>query len=128
MPKSKHILFVCQSCRNSTQEKQDKEQSDGANLLNQLINLHQNWTSQSELEIQAVNCLWACSHPCVVAFSGSNKYTYLFTDLPFGEAAPALLQLGEHYLESEDGTILWKKFPELLQSVDMAQIPPLPQG
>lgn len=121
-----HVLFVCKSCNSASIQK--GECKEGSLLLDELFALHQDWSRRSELEIQAVGCLWACNHPCVVAFSASDKYTYLFTDLPCPKIAPALLQFGEHYLDSEDGTILWKKFPELLQSVGMARIPPVPQG
>ncbi|WP_250123538.1 DUF1636 domain-containing protein [Chroococcidiopsis sp. CCMEE 29] len=119
----KHILFVCKSCRLTTPEKQDKGQSDGTKLLNKLLALHQDWSRQSELEIQAVGCLWTCSHPCAVALSSPNKPTYLFTNLPPLETADALIQFGEHYLDSNDGDVPWKQFPEVLQSAEIAKIP-----
>ncbi|MEP0957614.1 DUF1636 domain-containing protein [Leptolyngbya sp. FACHB-1515] len=87
--------------------------------------MHQTWRHRSQLEIQAVGCLWTCSHPCAVAFSATNKLTYLFTDVPPSEAE-ALLKFGELYLASENGTIAWKLFPEVLQSTTIAKIPPVP--
>lgn len=117
----KHILLVCQSC-NLSDEKQDL--SDGSRLLNQLQQLHQDCSRQAELEIQAVGCLWVCQHPCAVALSGSHKSTYLFTNLPLLESATALLQFAELYLDSEDGAIPWKQFPNVLKTDLVAQIPP----
>lgn len=122
----KHVLFVCKSCNSSTQE--DKDPTDGSLLLNQLLDMYQNWSRQSELEIQAVGCLCTCERPCVVALSGANKPTYLFVDLPFQESAAELLQLGELYIDSDDGFVPRYKLPEILQPCRLARIPPLPQG
>lgn len=118
--------LTCKSCNAKSENKQDQKQPDGAALLNQLLVLHQDWSRQSELEIQAVGCLWTCSHPCAVALSSTNKFTYLFTNLPLSESAAALLQFGEHYLDSDDGNVPWGKFPEVLKSAALAQVPPVP--
>lgn len=127
---SKHVLFVCKSCQYPTTQKQEKGLSDGTHLLNQLLALYQDSSRQSELKIQALDCLWACDRPCVVALSGTNKLTYLFTDLPLSETAAALLEFGELYLDSNDGNIPYSKFPEAFKSKEggFARIPPVPQG
>jgi predicted metal-binding protein len=121
---SKYVLFVCKSCNSVHSDDIDYEKADGANLLNQLLNLHQDWSNRDELEIREVGCLWTCSYPCSVAFSGTNKATYLFTKVPSTEAE-ALLQFGQLYLASKDGNIPWKQFPEVLQTAEVAKIPPM---
>ncbi|MBW4514830.1 MAG: DUF1636 domain-containing protein [Timaviella obliquedivisa GSE-PSE-MK23-08B] len=118
----KHVLFICKSCNAESDQDQTTDPSDGSKLLNKLQNLHQTWTHQADLEIRAVGCLWTCSHPCAVAFSATDKATYLFTNLPANEA-DALLQFGELYLNSQNGDIPWKQFPEVLQSAEVAKIP-----
>ncbi|MDM9384248.1 DUF1636 domain-containing protein [Chlorogloeopsis sp. ULAP01] len=120
---SKHILYICKSCNTQSNEEKNHKQSEGLCLFNQLQLLHQNWSKNSELEIQSVDCLWACGHPCVVAFSGADKFTYLLMDLPLSESAVALLQLSELYLDSNDGVIPWNKFPKVLKSDTVARIP-----
>jgi predicted metal-binding protein len=120
---SNHILFVCKSCNSVHSDEVNYEKAEGAILLDQLLDLHQNRSQQDELEIRAVGCLWTCSSPCSAAFSGTDKATYLFTKVP-STAAEALLQFGELYLNSKDGNIPWKQFPEVLQSVEIAKIPP----
>ena len=122
----KHILFVCKSCKSASIQKGDH--TEGSVLFNELQALHQNWSRKSELEVQSVNCLWTCSHPCSVALSSANnKITYMvFTDLPPAETAPALLDLCELYLDSDDGDIPWGKFPDALQSAGTARIPSVP--
>jgi predicted metal-binding protein len=117
----KHILFVCKSC-NVHSDDLDHKNVEGAILLNQLLDLHQDWVHQNELEIHPVGCLWTCSSPCAIAFSSTNKATYLFTKVP-ATAADALLQFSQLYLASKDGNIPWKQFPEVLQSAEVAKIP-----
>lgn len=124
----KHILFVCTSCKSASIQK--GAPTEGSLLFDELLKLHQDWSRNSELEVQPVNCLWTCSQPCTVALSSaSNKITYMvYTDLPPSETAPALLELCEFYLDSDDGDIPWGKFPNALQEAGSARIPPVPQG
>ncbi|MGI0484062.1 DUF1636 family protein [Pantanalinema rosaneae CENA516] len=124
---SKHCLFICKSCNSTHSEDVDYEKSDGVSLLNQVKTLHQEQSGSNELNVQAVGCLWTCDHPCAIAFSAPHKATYLFTKVPT-TAASALLQFGELYRTSKTGDIPWKQFPELLQSLQVAKIPSLPQA
>jgi predicted metal-binding protein len=117
-----HILFVCKSCNAVHSDNFDYDKAEGVVLLNQLLDLHQDWSHRNELEICAVGCLWTCSRPCSVAFSSTNKTTYLFTNIP-ATAAEALLQFGQLYLTNKDGNIPWQQFPEVLQSAEVAKIP-----
>ncbi len=122
---SKPILFICQSCRLSdhNDDNTDNHPSDGAVLLNQLLTLHQQWSRQSELEIQPVGCLWTCRQPCAVALQSADKCTYLFTHLPPSESAEALMQFSELYLDSKDGNVPWKQIPDVLKTETIARIP-----
>lgn len=126
---SKPTLFICQSCRADHAESSDRP-ADGARLLEHLQDLHQTWARQSELEIQPVECLWTCDHPCAIALSSSEKSTYLIakitvTENSAKEMAEAILGWSERYLDSKDGTVVWKQFPEALQTNIVARIPSL---
>ncbi|WP_322743523.1 DUF1636 domain-containing protein [Vasconcelosia minhoensis] len=96
--------------------------SDGSQLLNKLQAQNQTWPHQADLDIQEVGCPWICSQPCALAFSATDKATYLFTNVPAAEAE-ALLQFGALYLNSQNGDIPWKQFPEALKSTEVAKIP-----
>jgi predicted metal-binding protein len=120
---SKHILFVCQSCHRSSEERPKHQPADGTRLLEQLQPLCTDQLQSNDLEIQPVGCLWTCDKPCAVAFSAPHKPIYLFTNLPIDETASALLQFGKRYLDSNTGDIPWKQFPEMLQSASIAKIP-----
>lgn len=125
---SKPILFVCQSCRATHTDSPDRP-SEGMILLKQLLELSRLNSQLSELEIQPVGCLWTCDRPCAIALSSSHKSTYMLANIPIAEnleeTAEAILRLCQLYLESQDGNIPWKKFPDVLQTDTVARIPPL---
>ena len=126
---SKHKLLVCKSCHRSSEKLAEGQIADGSILLEQLNALSKTLCdeqSQSELlEIEAVECLWACSRGCVVAVNNAKKPTYLFADISHeGNANTALLDFMKLYINSRKGAIAWKNFPELLQNAIVAQIPP----
>jgi predicted metal-binding protein len=115
---SKSTLFICKSCHHSEKRPEDQP-ADGTLLLDQISTLA---AERSDLEIQAVGCLWTCGQPCSAAFSHTHKPTYLFTNLPT-EAATPLLEFGKLYSDSNTGDIPWKQFPEVLQTASIAKIP-----
>lgn len=121
---SKHVLFICQSCFYSCQEKQQNNISGGTHLLNQILELVENWDGRSQLDIQPVECLWACKQHCTVAFSAPQKSTYLFMNLAPTDGE-ALLQFGEAYFKSSDGSVDWGDIPKALRS-GIAHIPSVP--
>jgi predicted metal-binding protein len=120
----KHTLFVCKSCHRTEEELAENQLSDGTILLDQLSSLCIGQFPPDEFEIQAVDCLWACSHGCVVSVSSHDKSTYLFVNLPPSESPTPLLEFMKLYIKSRKGAVAWKNFPELLQSKIFAQIPP----
>ena len=121
---SKHVLFICQSCHYSRKEEERNNLSGGTHLLNQVLALAENLSQKSQLEIQPVECLWTCKQHCAAAFSGTDKSTYLFTNLAPTDG-DALLQFGLHYLKSSDGSVDWDDIPKVLRSAGIGQIPPI---
>jgi predicted metal-binding protein len=122
---SKHTLFVCQSCHQSSEQLAENQPSDGSVLLEKINRLCSEKFLSNQLEIKPVECLWACSQGCVVSLSSSKKNTYLFVNLPPQESPIALLEFIQLYIKSRKGFIAWKKFPKLLQAAIFAQIPPV---
>ena len=117
-------LIVCQSCGfTATEEKRDGE-TGGAHLLNQLQALHEQWPRKDELAIAPTGCLCICEQPCAIAYVGTGKPTYLFTDLDPTTCAADLLTAAALYLDSKDGMVPLFKLPDDLQSHRTARIPP----
>jgi predicted metal-binding protein len=121
-PMPNHTLFICKSCHLS-EARPEEQPTDGTRLLDRLNQLNADRSHSTELEIPPVDCLWTCDRPYAIAFSAPHKPTYLFTNLPTEEAATALFEFSKRSLDSKTGDILWKQFPEALQSVSIAKIP-----
>jgi predicted metal-binding protein len=124
---SKASLFICQSCR-AAHDHEDDRPSEGALLFESIQALQREWVDHSDITIQAVRCLWTCDHPCAIALSSPHKSTYLLanivtTQVTIPAIAAAILHLTQCYLDSEDGNLVWKQFPEVLQTNIVAQIP-----
>lgn len=122
---SKHILLVCKSCHRSYEQLAENQHSDGTLLLEKLNTLYVDQFQSDEIEIQPVECLWACNYGCVVSVSTPDKPTYLFVNLPGEKSAAALLEFMKLYIKNRKGAIPLKQLPEFLQSAIFAQIPPL---
>ncbi|MBF2029836.1 MAG: DUF1636 domain-containing protein [Oscillatoriales cyanobacterium C42_A2020_001] len=124
---SKATLFVCQSCRADHEHDTDRP-AEGKRLFDQIQTLQQEETAHADVDIQAVGCLWTCDHPCAIALSSTHKLIYLIAKIATSEAtipaiADAILHLSQRYVDSKDGNLPWKQFPEVLQTNIVAQIP-----
>jgi predicted metal-binding protein len=117
-------LIVCKSCGfTATEEKRDGE-TGGAHLLKHLQVLYEQWPRKAELALETTGCLCICEQPCAIAYVGTGKPTYLFTDLDPATCAADLLTAAELYLDSDDGMVPCFKLPDELQSHRTARIPP----
>jgi len=129
---SKVTLFICQSCRADHDHKTELP-AEGKLLFDQIQTLQQEGTAHADVDLQPVRCLWTCDHPCAIALSSTHKSTYLVANIATTEAtiptiAEAVLHLTQRYLDSEDGNLPWKQFPESLQTNIVAQIPAIGAG
>ncbi|NDJ17454.1 DUF1636 family protein [Myxacorys almedinensis] len=62
-----HILFVCQSCHHSSEDRPKEQPTNSTRLLEHLNTLT---TEQpNKFETQPVGCLWTCDKPCAVAIA-----------------------------------------------------------
>ncbi len=122
---SKHTLFVCKSCHRSSRRRPKNPPFDGDLLIDQLNNLCAEKFSSDEIEIQPVECLWACKQGCVVAVSSHDKPTYLFVNLSLEKSAAALMEFMQMYIKSCQGAFTWEQLPKVLKSAIFTQIPPI---
>ncbi len=75
--------------------------------------------------LRDVRCMSQCKRPCVVAFSGEGRFTYLFGDLDPQRDAPAVLDAFRLYAERPDGFMERFERPEALQAGILGRVPPL---
>lgn len=123
---TKHVLIVCKACGATSDEDSLTQETDGARLLNQLKELHEEWPRKDELAIETTSCLCICERACAIAYVGTHKPTYLFGDLDPATCAADLLAASELYLDSEDGMVPAFKLPAKLKPCRIARIPPAP--
>lgn len=75
-----------------------------------------------------VRCMSQCKRPCVVAFSGAGRFTYLFGDLDPARDAGAVLDAFTLYSERDDGFMERFERPEVMQAGILGRVPPLLPG
>ena len=121
-----HTLFVCKSCSAIIDHEEADERAEGNQLLLQLLETQKNDSTDCNLNIEAVGCLWTCDTPCCVTFICQDKYTYHFVNLPVQNIVLELLQFSKLYRESKNGYVLPAKMPEQLKSNLLVRIPPVP--
>lgn len=119
-------LIVCKSCGFSADEEKRDGETGGEHLLKHLEALHSQWPRRGELAIVTTGCLCVCEKACAIAYVGTGKPTYLFTDLDPATCAADLLTAAELYLDSDDGMVPCFKLPDELQPRRTARIPPAP--
>ncbi len=119
-------LIVCKSCGFAEDEEKRDGETGGEHLMKHLEALYEQWPRKDELAIATTGCLCICEQPCAIAYVGSGKPTYLFTDLDPTTCAADLLTAAELYLDSDDGMVPLFKLPDELQSHRTARIPPAP--
>jgi predicted metal-binding protein len=125
MTTKQHTLFVCTACASIWKDGKRVGSSGGEKLLHQIEELAQDWELSDKFQIQAVECMSACSHSCAIAFAGEDKFTYLFGDLPVESSAEAILKCAGQYYAKHDGSLPWSERPEPLKKGILAKIPPL---
>lgn len=102
--------------------------SGGQKLLEELIQQTQNWSHSSEFTIESVECMSASTHACVIAFTASGKFTYLFGNLErdadnLSATSAAVLDCASLYYQKLDGVMPWSERPDPLKRGIIARIP-----
>jgi predicted metal-binding protein len=125
MLNQKHTLSVCTTCGGKWQDGKLVGETKGQKLLQQLQELAQDNEFHDQFYIQGVECMSACNHACVIAFTAEGKLTYLFGSLAVDESANAILECANQYYAKLDGSLPWSERPEALKKGILAKIPAL---
>lgn len=121
---TEHKLFVCTLCRFSKTEKEHEGLRGGQHLFNALTKKLEGLSDR--LQIEPVRCMAACDRACVVAFTGANKLTFIFSDLHPLEATPEILQFSRQYLEHPTGAVPYQERPDVIRQKLFVVLPPSP--
>ena len=77
------------------------------------------------MEIREIHCMSQCNRSCVVAFSGADRFTYLFGDLDPACDAGAVLETFAAYAAQPDGFLERNQRAPTLRPGILARVPPL---
>lgn len=78
--------------------------------------------------VRDVRCMSQCKRACVVAFSGTDRFTYLFGDLDPELHASDVLDAFALYASRPDGFMERFERPEVMREGVLGRIPPLVTG
>lgn len=121
------ILSVCFRCRPPEWQGGSDDRRPGAELADAIE--REAHARGLDMEIlRDVRCMSQCKRPCVVAFSGEERFTYLFGDLDPARDAAAVLDAFALYSARPDGFIERFERPEVMRDGILGRVPPLVAG
>lgn len=77
------------------------------------------------VRMREIHCMSQCKRACVVAFSGSDRFTYLFGDLDPATDAAAIVDAFALYQSRPLGFMERADRPERLRAGILGRVPPL---
>ncbi|MGF1526126.1 MAG: DUF1636 domain-containing protein [Candidatus Competibacterales bacterium] len=77
-------------------------------------------------DLVTTRCLMACKRPCNVHLRAPDKMLYVVGDLPWdATGADIVLDYFAKYLQSADGVVPYRQWPEGIKGRFVARIPPV---
>ncbi len=114
-------LVACETCGGAQREADGR--SRGEHLLDRL---RTELASRGDVGVDAasVRCLWACKRSCAVLLRSVGRVGYVIVDLtPDAATAGALVDYATLYLQSGDGAVPYRSWPEALKGHFHCRIP-----
>ncbi|MCO4052773.1 MAG: DUF1636 domain-containing protein [Bosea sp.] len=120
---SRGVLSVCFRCRPEGWKGEDTERP-GVRLA-EAIEAEAQKRGLDLTLLRDVRCMSQCKRPCVIAFSGQGKFTYVFGDLDPECHASDILDAFELYASRADGFMERFERPEVMRAGVLGRVPPL---
>ncbi len=121
MSKAQVTLFVCVSCKLPIDG--DEVKKPGWELASAIEALLRG-ANAAGIGVRPVECLAVCKHPCTIAFTGQDKWTYLVGGVDAYTHAEEIAATAQRFAASEDGIIPWKERPLFFRKGVIARVPP----
>jgi predicted metal-binding protein len=79
----------------------------------------------TDIAVQEMPCLFACSDPCTVHIRAPDKVGYVLGRFaPTVESARAILDHAVHHAASEDGYVPFRDWPQGVKDHFIVRVPP----
>lgn len=119
-------LVVCSTCRFDAEAREDAEGvTGGARMLQALRAAAAGDPALADLSIEPMACLFACSAHCVAHLRAPGKIGYVLGSFqPTETAARAILDYVRHYLNSAEGQVPYRCWPEGVKGHFIVRTPP----
>lgn len=104
------ILTICDTCKRADWDPDTASETDGAALFRQVTAAEK---INPKLTIRAKTCLMGCDFACNVTLQNPEKISYAIGMFePTKEAAEAILDYADKYIESKTGQVPYKTWPQ----------------
>jgi predicted metal-binding protein len=119
-------LVVCNTCRLSETEREDADGvRGGALMVRALREAAQSDPRYGPLAIEEMPCLFNCTQFCSVHLRAPDKVGYVLGRFePTAEAAKALLDYAVAYMDSAEGVVPYRAWPEGVKGHFIVRLPP----
>ena len=116
------LLSICTRCRDGREN--IYETRGGTRLAEKFMKYVDKHTS---LALRGVHCMSQCKRPCVVSFTGSERFTYSFGDLDpeCPSVVRALQEFAELFQNAPEGFVLRSERPKVLRAGILGRYPPI---
>lgn len=124
-PASDAAIVVCNTCRLDKDRRENEEGKRGGMLLAEAIRQEAANRPRGDIRIEDMPCLFACSNWCTIHLRAEGKISYVLGGFePTAEAANAILDYFEHYLDSEEGVVPFRDWPQGVKGHFITRSPP----
>jgi len=120
-------IFVCDTCRWSTEDKHAPCGRTGGEIL--AGHVERLAAGVEGIEVRRQSCLMGCERHCNTAVAAPGKLAYVLGAFsPGEEAAAAVVDYACLHRDSETGQVPFRQWPQGVKGHFMARIPALGQG
>jgi len=122
----KPAIYTCITCRYSAAEREGGDGRTGGEMLSALIAEAALMLPQPDsFLLKTTKCFMGCERHCNVHLRAPGKFGYVIGALPpTTESAAAVVDYFARYMESEDGRVPMREWPQALRGHFTARVPP----
>lgn len=118
-------VVACNTCRFSTDERDDRAGVRGGARLVEALRAVQAEPGYDGVAVQEMPCLFACQDFCTVHLRAPGKVGYVLGRFePSAEAARAILDYARLYAESDAGQVPYRSWPAGVKGHFITRTPP----